>query len=70
MMVGNARPGDVQMLEMVSEQMAGKCFCPLGESSQMVVLGAMKYFRADFEQYGQGKAYDGIIPMMAIEESH
>lgn len=66
MMVGAARPGDVDMLEMVSEQMAGKCFCPLGESSQMVVLGAMKYFRDDFVKYGQGKAYDGVIPLAAI----
>ena len=39
MMGGQGRPGDIDMLEMVSEQMAGKCFCPLGESSQMVVLG-------------------------------
>ena len=66
MMSGGARSGDVQMLELVSEQMAGKCFCPLGESSQMVVLGAMKYFRNDFTQYGEGKAYNGVIPMMAI----
>ncbi len=66
MMSGGARSGDVQMLELVSEQMAGKCFCPLGESSQMVVLGAMKYFRDDFTQYGTGKTYDGVIPMMAI----
>ena len=66
MMSGGARSGDVQMLELVSEQMAGKCFCPLGESSQMVVLGAMKYFRDDFTPYGEGKAYNGVIPMMAI----
>ena len=66
MMSGGARSGDVQMLELVSEQMADKCFCPLGESSQMVVLGAMKYFRNDFEQYGEGKSYNGVIPMMAI----
>lgn len=70
MMDGKGRPGDVEMLEMVSEQMAGKCFCPLGESSQMVVLGAMKYFRDDFEAYGAGKVYDGVIPMMAIETHH
>ncbi len=68
MMKGQGRPGDVQMLEMVSEQMAGKCFCPLGESSQMVVLGAMKYFRDDFEKYGQGVAYDGVIPMRVLQE--
>ncbi|MDQ4076175.1 MAG: NADH-quinone oxidoreductase subunit NuoF [Chloroflexota bacterium] len=68
MMKGQGRPGDVQMLEMVSEQMAGTCFCPLGESSQMVVLGAMKYFRDDFERYGQGVAYDGIIPMRPLKE--
>lgn len=66
MMMGMARSGDVQMLELVSKQMAGKCFCPLGESSQMVVLGALKYFPQDFEQYGAGKAYDGVIPMMSI----
>lgn len=66
MMTGSARSGDVQMLELVSEQMANKCFCPLGESSQMVVLGAFKYFREDFEQYGRGKAYDGVIPMTGI----
>jgi NADH-quinone oxidoreductase subunit F len=66
MMQGLARPGDVEMLEMVSEQMAGKCFCPLGESSQMVVLGAMKYFREDFEAYGAGRRYEGIIPVAEL----
>lgn len=67
MMLGMARSGDVQMLELVSEQMAGKCFCPLGESSQMVVLGAMKYFRDDFDKYGEGRAYDGVIPMAEVK---
>ncbi|MCB0076911.1 MAG: NADH-quinone oxidoreductase subunit NuoF [Anaerolineales bacterium] len=70
MMRGEAREGDVEMLELVSEQMAGKCFCPLGESSQMVVLGAMKYFRDDFEAYGSGKAYDGVIPMRELVTIH
>jgi NADH-quinone oxidoreductase subunit F len=62
MMAGKAQPGDVEMLEMVSQQMADKCFCPLGESSQMVVLGAYKYFRSDFEQHGHQNGA-AILPL-------
>ncbi len=70
MMMGMGRAGDVEMLEMVSQQMNGVCFCPLGESSQGVVLGAMKYFRADFEQYGLGTAYNGVIPLGEITHGY
>ncbi|HBY98560.1 MAG: NADH-quinone oxidoreductase subunit NuoF [Ardenticatenaceae bacterium] len=64
MMTARARRGDVELLKMVSEQMAGKCFCPLGESAQMVVLGAYKYFRDDFEAHavdGAGAAVGAAV---------
>ncbi|HYN88042.1 MAG TPA: NADH-quinone oxidoreductase subunit NuoF [Ardenticatenaceae bacterium] len=69
MMAGKSRAGDAELLEMVSKQMAGICFCPLGESAQMVVLGAYKYFRSDFETRA-GNPEPAGVPLAPLPAAH
>ena len=47
---GKAAPGDVDLLNAVANQIAGKCLCALGEFSVMAVQTGIKHFRADFER--------------------
>jgi NADH-quinone oxidoreductase subunit F len=46
-----ATRSDVDLLQTVANQMAGKCLCPLGEFSIAPVLTSLKHFRADFEAH-------------------
>jgi NADH-quinone oxidoreductase subunit F len=46
-----ATRADLDLLQAVASQMAGKCLCPLGEFSIAPVLTSLKYFRADFEAH-------------------
>ncbi len=47
---GKAGEGDIDLLNTVAGQIAGKCLCALGEFSVMAVQTGIKQFRADFEQ--------------------
>ena len=46
---GKGSPEDVDLLDNVAKQIAGKCLCALGEFSVMAVTTGIKQFRADFD---------------------
>ena len=46
---GKAAPEDIDLLDTVASQIAGKCLCALGEFSIMAVTSGIEQFRADFE---------------------
>ncbi len=46
---GRGRPGDVDLLYQVAQQIRGKTLCPLGEFSTMAVVTGIERFREDFE---------------------
>jgi NADH-quinone oxidoreductase subunit F len=46
-----AAKSDLDLLQTVASEMAGKCLCPLGEFAIAPVLTSLKYFRADFEAH-------------------
>ncbi|HWQ15746.1 MAG TPA: NADH-quinone oxidoreductase subunit NuoF [Roseiflexaceae bacterium] len=46
---GHGRPGDIPTLHDVYNQMAGNCFCLLGESAVVPVRSALKIFPHEFE---------------------
>ncbi len=46
---GQAGAGDIDLLNTVAGQIAGKCLCALGEFSVMAVQTGIKQFRSDFE---------------------
>ncbi|MBI4927819.1 MAG: NADH-quinone oxidoreductase subunit NuoF [Anaerolineae bacterium] len=48
---GKAAPQDVDLLDDVAKQIAGKCLCALGEFSVMAVTTGISQFRADFDQF-------------------
>ncbi len=52
---------DVDLLNNVASQIAGKCLCPLGEFAVTPVLSSFKTFRADFDAH----AKDGAKPRPA-----
>jgi NADH-quinone oxidoreductase subunit F len=47
---GKAANEEIDLLNTVATQIAGKCLCALGEFSVMAVLTGIKQFRADFEE--------------------
>jgi NADH-quinone oxidoreductase subunit F len=44
-----ARPGDVDLLLNIADQMDGNCFCLLGEFSLSPVRSSIKHFRGEYE---------------------
>ncbi len=46
---GEGRPEDVDLLAEIANNMAGKCFCLLGEFATSPVLSSVKHFRHEFE---------------------
>ena len=42
---------DLAVIEDMADNMAGKCFCPLGDASLGVVVSAMKFFRDEFDAH-------------------
>lgn len=46
---GHGRPEDVQVLHTIYQQMAGNCFCLLGESAVMPIKSALHLFQHEFE---------------------
>ncbi len=48
---GEGNRDDVDLLQNVASQMAGKCLCPLGEFAVAPILTSLKHFRADFESH-------------------
>lgn len=52
---GDAREGDVDFLKSVSDGIFGNTFCPLGDGATMMVNGAIKKFRDEFEAHIKNK---------------
>jgi NADH-quinone oxidoreductase subunit F len=45
---GEGRPGDVELLESLCDNIFGRTFCPLGDGAVMALRGALKHFREEF----------------------
>ena len=52
---GEAKKGDVDFLQSVSDGIFGNTFCPLGDGASMMVNGAIKKFRDEFEYHIENK---------------
>ncbi|HLF01106.1 MAG TPA: NADH-ubiquinone oxidoreductase-F iron-sulfur binding region domain-containing protein, partial [Anaerolineales bacterium] len=48
---GEGKKADIELLNTVASQIAGKCLCPLGEFAVTPVLSSLKTFRADFDSH-------------------
>ncbi len=47
---GEAKTGDIDLLNTVAHQIQNKCLCPLGEFAIMSVMSGVEKFRPDFEE--------------------
>lgn len=52
---GQGRPEDLDLLDSVGNQMAGKTICALADAAVMPVQGMMKHFRDEFEYHIEHK---------------
>jgi NADH-quinone oxidoreductase subunit F len=52
---GEGKPGDIDLLADVADNILGKSFCALGDAAAMPVQGALKHFREEFEYHAQRK---------------
>jgi NADH-quinone oxidoreductase subunit F len=48
---GGGKPGDIDLLEEICENMVGNTFCPMGEAAVNPVLSTLKHFRHEYEYY-------------------
>ena len=46
---GEGRPGDLELLDDVAGNIAGRSFCALGDAAATPVMSALKLFREEFE---------------------
>ncbi len=53
MTAGHGREEDIPLLKSVCDNLAGKSFCPLGDSATSCIMSAFKYFPEEFEHYAQ-----------------
>jgi len=49
--IGLGRPGDMDLLDNVAENIMGRTICALGDAAAMPVRGMLKHFRAEFEHH-------------------
>jgi NADH-quinone oxidoreductase subunit F len=56
---GHGRPEDIPTLHDIYNQMAGNCFCLLGESAVMPIKSALRLFPEEFEQAISATATNG-----------
>jgi len=61
---GRGLPGDVEKLESIASNIAGRSFCALGDASAVPVLSGIKRFRAEFEA-GYTSAARELLPYEA-----
>jgi NADH-quinone oxidoreductase subunit F len=48
---GNGRPEDLDLLESVAGNIAGRTICALGDAAAMPVQGMLRHFRHEFAYY-------------------
>ena len=53
MVNGKGRMEDIDLLKSVCNNLAGKSFCPLGDSATSCIMSAFKYFPEEFEHYAK-----------------
>lgn len=53
MIEGKGREADLGLLKSICENLAGKSFCPLGDSATSCITSAFKYFPEEFEHYAK-----------------
>ena len=46
---GEGRPGDVDLLDEIAHNIAGRSFCPLGDAAATPIMAGIKRFRDEFE---------------------
>ncbi len=61
---GHGKAGDIELLEDLCKQIAGKTFCPLGDAASTPIPAALKYFRDEFEA-GMHTPADELFPPAA-----
>ncbi len=48
-LAGEGRPGDIQLLDRLTDDITGNCFCALGDGAMMALAGGLKHFRHEFD---------------------
>ena len=48
---GGGRADDIQQLKVLSQNMLGKTFCPLGDAAAMPIISIVEKFRHEFEEH-------------------
>ena len=63
---GHGRSGDLDLLQEVGGNIAGKSFCLLGDSAPVPINSALKLFREEFEYYiREGHSMVGVSPALS-----
>lgn len=52
---GEGKPGDLELLDSIGEQMVGRTICALADAAVLPVKSFIKYFRAEFEYHIEHK---------------
>src|SRR5437016_6316533 len=48
---GDGRPGDIDLLMDICDNISGKSFCPLGDAATSPITSSIKLFRAEYEHH-------------------
>lgn len=56
-LAGKGTPADLDQLLAVTDSIAGRSFCALGDGATSSIISALKYFRSEFEAYIEGTAH-------------
>ena len=68
---GKGRDGDLEMLVDMSENIAGRSFCLLGDAAQTPIVSSIKNFRDDFEKRITNPIDERtFIPLAALNGHH
>lgn len=67
---GHGRPEDIPALHDIYNQMAGNCFCLLGESAVMPIKSALQLFPHEFEQAIAAEGNGSKRPMIPLAVTH
>jgi NADH-quinone oxidoreductase subunit F len=56
MMKGEGSAKDIELLESVATNIAGKTLCAFGDAAATPVLTTLKWFKPEYEKYARGEA--------------
>jgi NADH-quinone oxidoreductase subunit F len=63
---GGGANKDIDNVQYLAENMLGRTFCPLGDAAAMPILGFVKKFRKEFEEYIEGKRVG--TPIITVDQ--